>query len=249
MTGPIDPENGEVFQMDIQRTASGEFFRIWPGALDNEIDLLDWDRGYRQVVLRVQEPRRMFVRRVSKSRRITRAQVEAEARSHGGRILDELRHSWVVELWTPGEERRFLCGKDDLHFFAVQIWEGSTVEEAHESLRPQEVREALGRNSGPVLRQGEWFFLPLETENRGAIDEHFRTSPRPVFRDAPVGDGNQPHVASEVVEIRSRSLVFARGHVAHRDHRTLWIEDWRRVVRNRSVPIPRGQVLRLRWID
>jgi hypothetical protein len=77
----------------------------------------------------------------------------------------------------PEEERRFLCGKDDLHLFAAQVRQGDTVAQAHASLKPRLVQDAETRWPGQVVRQGEWFFLPVTPEESRLIEEHRATRP------------------------------------------------------------------------
>ena len=105
--GPIDPRSPSIFQMDIHQSPRfGEYFRIWPGARDNEIEVLAFDRTLRQLVLRVKEVRRRFIQIVRKDNWTRPADVEERARSAGGRIVSETRYDWRLELWTPEEERR-----------------------------------------------------------------------------------------------------------------------------------------------
>jgi hypothetical protein len=245
--------------MNVQRSPRfGEYFQIWPGDRNNEIEVLSLDRSLTQLVLRVQEPRRSYVEVIRKNPWVRLEAVEARAHSTGGRIFKETRHDWRLEMWTPAVDRRYLCGRDDLHLFIVQVREGLAVAEAHESLKPDEVRQAEGVSPGSVQRQGEWFFVPPSGEELERLEAWLRDRPRAVQLDAPVGGGTRPHVADFVVRIdrRSRTLhreyrrpeVYAKGAVVHPDHRSLSIEGWRRVVRNREVGGGDDR-LRIRWID
>ena len=73
--------------MDIPRDG-GERLRVWPGAVDNALDVLSTDAGRRQAVLRIVEPRRAYVDRVRiREGRVTREQMEAFVRESGGRVL------------------------------------------------------------------------------------------------------------------------------------------------------------------
>jgi hypothetical protein len=256
--GPINTGNPAIFQMNIHQSPRfGEYIQIWPGARDNEIEVLSLDRSFVQLVLRVQEPRRRFVEIVRKAPWTRVESVEAHAHSSGGRILQETRDDWRLEMWTPSVDRRYLCGKDDLHLFIARI-RGDTVAEAHEALKPDEVRRAEAASPEGVQRQGEWFFLPPSREESERLAADLKERRRALQLNAPVGDGTRPHVADFVVNVDHRTRtrhreyrrreVFARGAVVHPDHRPLWLEDWRRVVRNREVRST-GEGLRLRWID
>lgn len=257
--GPINPGNPAIFQMNIQQSQRfGEYVQIWPGARNNEIEVLSSDPSLLQLVLRVKEPRRRFVEIVRKMSWTKPEEVEAHALAGGGRILKETRYDWRLEMWTPSVDRRYLCGRDDLHLFIAQVREGTSVVEAHESLKPDEVRRAEASSPAAVLRQGEWFFLPASGEESDRLLRELAERPRALKLRAPVGDGGRPHIADSVISIDRRtrtqhreyrrSEVYARGAVVHPDHRALWLEDWRRVVRNREVRSS-GDRLRTRWID
>jgi hypothetical protein len=255
---PIDFRSPFIFQMDIQPSARfGEYFRIWPGARDNEIEVLSFDGPLRQLVLRVKETRRRFLQVVPKSPWTGRADVEERARASGGRVVSETRYDFRLELWTPAEERRFLCGMDDLHLFVAQVQEGDTVAQAHKSLKPRAVREAETLWPGRIQRQGEWFFLPLSADEAERLAAQLEAWPRSLKPRRAVGPGGRPHVADAVVTIdrrvktryreSRRPEVYAQGTVIHPDHRDLHLDGWRKVVRNREVGATVDK--RLLWID
>jgi hypothetical protein len=257
--GPINATNPTIFQMNIHRSRRfGEYFQIWPGDHHNEIEVLSSDRSFTQLVLRVQEPRRRFVEIVPKRFSWTRERAEARAQSTGGRILQETHHDWRLEMWTPAVDRRYLCGKDDLHLFIAQVVRGDTVPEAHESLRPEEVRRAEALSPGAVARQGEWFFLPPSGEEGERLVAQLRDRPRALKLSAPIGSGGTPHLAEFVAAVDRRTRtqhreyrvreVYAHGAVVHPEHAPLWLKDWRRVVRNREIGRA-VDALRIRWID
>jgi len=257
--GPMNTSNPAIFQMNIHRSRRfGEYFQIWPGDRHNEIEVLSSDCSFTQLVLRVQEPRRPFVQILRKSPWRTLEDAEAQARLNGGRVIQETRHDWRVELWTPAIDRRYLCGKDDLHLFIAQVARGDTVPEAHESLRPDEVRRAEALSAGAFVRQGEWFFLRPSGEESERLAAQLRDRPRALKLSAPIGSGRTPHIADFVAAVDRRTRtqhreyrvreVYARGAVVHPDHRPLWLKDWRKVVRNREI----GRTVdtpRIRWID
>jgi hypothetical protein len=256
--GPIDSRNPSIFQMDIHQSPRfGEYFRIWPGARDNEIEVLSSAAPLRQLVLRVKEARRRFFQVVQKDPWLRRAEVEERARASGGRVVSETRYDLRLELWTPAEERRFLCGMDDLHLFVAQVEEGDTVAQAHESLKPQSVREVEILWPGCIQRQGEWFFLPLSADEAERLAAHLGAWPRSLKHRRPVGPGGRPHVADGVVMIDRRIKtrhhewrrpeVYAQGTVIHPDHRDLHLDGWKKVVRNREVGVSVNK--RLWWID
>jgi hypothetical protein len=260
LDGPLHPGSPAIFQMSIHRSLRfGEYFQVWPGARDNEIEVLSADASFLQLVLRVKEPRRRYVDVVPKRWSTSLESVEARAHSVGGRVLKETRYDWRVEMWTPGVDRRYLCGRDDLHLFIAQVRDGDTVVQAHDSLKPDDVRRVEGLTPGTVQRQGEWFFLPPSDEESERLDQDLRERSRAMRRSEPVGQGAHPHLADFVVRIdqRTRSAhreyrrprVYARGSILHADHRPLWLDGWRRVVRNREIGGETSQARRIRWID
>ena len=251
--------NAQIFQMDIHDGRSGEYFRIWPGARGNVVEVLDGDLRLRQVVLRVLEVRRRFLETLSRFPWQDRAWAETQAARVGGRIARETPRQWTVERWTPEEERRFLCGADESRLFIAQVRHGGTVPEAHAALKPEEVVDAEERLLGVVRRQGEWFFLPASSTDVEQIRAHIATHPRALEREASLGRGGTPHLADEVVRVDRRERrggrevrlpeVYAVGWVRHPDHAALHLERWHRVVHNAEVEQPSLEERRVRWID
>lgn len=143
-------------------------------------------------MLRVKEPRRRYVEVIRKGWRASLDSVEAHARSRGGRILKETRYDWRVEMWTPSVDRRYLCGRDDLHLFIARLSGGDTVAQAHESLKPDDVRRVEALTPGAVQRQGEWFFLPPSREESERLDQDLRERSRATRRSAPIGESAHP---------------------------------------------------------
>lgn len=258
LRGPIRPRNRGIFQLDIHRGRFGEYFRLWPGARDNHYVVLDASGDFRQVVLRVQEPRRRFEEAVFRGWR-KRAQAEEYARRIGGRVIRETKRYWLIERWTSEEERHYLCGFDERSLFIAQVSAGETVWQAHESLAPVEVREARSRWPGAVARQGEWFFLPVVGDEVQRLFLYACSHPRSARSDEPIGPGTQPHVADTLVRVDRRERegrrerryldVYVRGRIRHPDHRDVHFKDWRKVVRNSAVVLAAPDQERLRWID
>ncbi len=251
--------NSQIFQMDIHDGRSGEYFRIWPGARGNVVEVLDGDPRLRQVVLRVQEARRRFLETLTRFPGRERGWAEAQAARVGGRIVREALHQWTVERWTPEEERRFLCGADESRLFIAQVRQGETVPEAHAALKPEEVVDAEEKAPGVVRRQGEWFFLPASFEDEEQIRAYAATHPRALEREAAIGRGGTPHVADSVVRVDRRERrggrelrlpeVYAVGWVRHPDHAALHLERWHKAVHNAEVAQPSLEERRVRWID
>jgi hypothetical protein len=102
------------------------------------------------------------------------------------------------------EQRKFLCGHDERHWFVASVArvEVARVEEAMESLKPGGVaalqkrlgvrsRDRNRRVNAAFIRQGEWFFVPAEG---------FRP-PEPAFvlHNEPIRRGaGKPHLIEEL---------------------------------------------------
>jgi hypothetical protein len=231
-TRPFAATNEAIFQMDIHRARGGERFRLWPGDASNSIRVTDLDRGRRQLVILVQEAARAFEERIQK-RFSSPVRLDAEFRHAGGRLVRETPTAYVIERWTPGSMRRYLCGMDESHLFIAQVPGGTTVRDAHRELKPAAVRDAERSRPGRILRQGEWFFVPPPEGEREVLALHLREMPYALRRRESLGGNGRPHVADEVVRIADR--VYARGSIRHPDHKTLLLDGWRRVHRNAEV--------------
>jgi len=169
---------------------------------------------------------------------------------------------------TDGQ--RFLCGHDERHWFVAGIaGAASTVRDAKQSLMPEVVREgakslprkqANKRRNTAFMRQGEWFFVPVDLK----VPEDRILKNEPLQRTA----GSKPHICLELyreggelvyivggqaltkAEYAKRSKadatlhkrltrtmvrnpkVYARGYVKHEDHATLTLKGWHRVFIN-----------------
>lgn len=244
----------EIFQMDIRSTTGGaEYLRIWPGAADNQLEVIDADPAHRQVILRVKEARRPFVNLVW-TRGRSPEQILPEVEAQGGRVIAWGRGCCWVEAWTPSHDRRYLCGRDDVKLFITETPGASTVAEAHHWLKPKRVRLAEAEMPGSVLRQGEWFFVaPTQAEQEAVAarlgsDVHAPRRSEALSR----GPNPRPHVADLVITLRPGhrfEVRFASGTVRHVDHHPLVLPALRRVVPNTAYRAPKPEVTRIRWID
>jgi hypothetical protein len=244
---PLVREAAEIFQMDIRRERNLEWFRLWPGHETNSVQVADSDRARRQLVLLVKETRRSFVEKVSK-RWVDRERAERRAQEAGGRVIRETPYDIWIERWTPESLRRYLCGRDEAHLFVAQVEGGTTVADAHRRLKPQAVQEAERSGAGGILRQGEWFFLPLTEGESVQMAQRLKAAPWRIRRNGSLGGNGRPHLAAELVR-DGPDKVFARGAIRHPDHKTLVLTEWRRVQRNAEVRQSSVGSNGIYWID
>ncbi len=254
MGGPIHAVDRGIFQLDINRGRTGEYFRVWPGAANNDFSVSDADPQFRQVVLLVRERRRRFEQWLPRERWTSQTRAEQFVEEHDGRILYETVRGWRVECWTPEHQRRYLCGFDERALFIAEVRDGATVREAHRSLLPDALRDAP-----PAVRQGEWFFVAAEDGLLRSLSSYAATHPRSLRHREPLGPGRHPHVADLVLRLDRRERrgrreirhpeIYACGQVTHVDHRAVVLAGWHQAVRNREVQPAAGAGARMKWID
>jgi len=224
----------DVFGLDIGRTVSGnrrdEFFRIWWGHEDNELQVVSVDKRLAQVVFLVREPVREF----------TTALPEFAVRAHGGTeegfkamlaqngikprdvIEKNLSRNYVlVRRKTTRAVRHYLMGRDERQLFIAELRSpATTVKQAHDSLKSEDVTFAEGRAPGKTLRQGEWFFVNPTPEELAMLEQAIKDKRTIVARKVDLRGamarndvsgrwrrstkvtrnvGGNPHVADEVV--------------------------------------------------
>jgi hypothetical protein len=236
-----------IVQIDITPAGRGpQRFRLYPGARDNRIEVLGADAPHRQLVLFVDEPQRSFEVWVSKMARL----------APGTRVVRETATQRAIEQKTPGRKRHFLCGMDEQHLFIAELPCGaSSTHAAREALRAPDVPSSLQIRGERIVRQGEWFFLPLrpaqralvaELATRVQINRHVG-----IAQAAGIPRSGRPHVADEVLvendgpRTPTRN-VYVRGAVRHPDHQTIELREWVRTVPNRErFAQPEGVF----WVD
>lgn len=233
----------DIVQIDIARARSGETFRLYPGARDNRIEVLGTDAPHRQLVLFVEEARRRFEVRVSRHVAI----------APGTRVLREEKHARVIEQFTEAEKRHFLCGMDEQHLFIALLPHGaSSVHGARDALRAPEVPPSFADRRHGIIRQGEWFFLPLKAREQSEIDLALRGGSLlrqiGIAQAARIARAGRPHVAEEIVVLAGAPIprIYVRGSVRHPDHRTVTFREFRRTVPNRERFAQPAGVL---WVD
>lgn len=234
---PVFRGGNDIVQIDIGRKVNGsrrfEWFRIFPGATDNRIQVVGADKRIGQVVLMVHEAEREFEEKVPfttvrhlrerspegwidlmcRENMVRRDRVRVVSR--GDREPDVF-----VTRKTRSTKRHFLMGLDERQLFIAQLPRAvSTVREAHESLKTGTVTLAEGK-VGKATRQGEWFFLPASKEELGLIELGLKKNLLVVERTVPIGpftDGSvrgpkvrqgrgNPHTADELIVVAGKPV-------------------------------------------
>ncbi len=212
-----------IVQIDIQRKTNGsrrhEWFRIFPGAGDNRIEVVGLDKIFGQVVLMVHEGVREFeeplpgaaVERARQKDPVNWVNVlaaEHHLRVSDIRVIHRGSHVNVAVLRkTPSAKRHFLCGLDERQLFIAQLPKGvSTVREAHLALKSGPVTLAEGQGIETV-RQGEWFFLEASNEETRRIEDGISRNLLVIEHNVPIG----PFTDSSV-RTRGRRVRQFRGN-------------------------------------
>lgn len=239
--------NSDIFALDIRRTRAhdvrSEHFLAWMGKEDNTVQVQAVDKAERQLVLYVREARRSFTETVPDWatrtinapigsftwRRIVAQRVGLEPRE----LVVRADNSVVVHRSTSATGRHMLVGCDERQLFMCELPKPCTsVKQAHEALRPKSLPKEK------VIRQGEWFFVPVSDFTPGIV--HRNTA---INRFIP--RAGKPHI---VDEIGIADGVYARGGVRHPDHKTIKLRGWHRVVKNLEV-VQNRSILGGTWID
>jgi hypothetical protein len=165
----------------------------------------------------------------------------------------------LLMVENVGEKHKFLCGRDERHWFVAAIPEDvpgvGTVRTAIEALKPTEVhaaqaskrlsgRDLRSRKNAAYIRQGEWFFVPAPDLK---VDEKLILRNEPITR----GNGGKPHwadycyrVGGEQVYVCSRypnGLIGRAYEGLIRDNPAAKRWGWRLMVRDAQVYV-RGQI-------
>lgn len=155
-------------------------------------------------------------------------------------------------------KNKYLCGHDERHWFVAGIPETApvgTVRQAKQALQPKEVQLAVARKrvsgnarnrrkNAAFIRQGEWFFLPMENL---VIDEALLLCNEPLRR----GNGGKPHWVDFCYRTGGEVVYVCNRHpngVTESQYRTILSRNgqsktwgWRTMRRNPGVFV-RGRV-------
>lgn len=107
----------------------------------------------------------------------------------------------------------------------------STVKEAYESLKPQEVKDAESKGL-EVKRQGEWFFIPLKETFEPVKNRNDGKDSMGNLR----ASNNRPNYVSKYHGTHAK-IIAVSGIVEHsgREHAKLMLKGWYKPVPNTSV--------------
>lgn len=186
-------------------------------------------------------------------------------------VLDwkpDIRHILLM-VKTDTNKAKYLFGHDERHLFIAPLdtdAKASNVQEAFDDLRPVAVKKAV-RECKKVVRQGEWFFVPVDKLPLGGEDGNVDMYILKKESIDPDNHRGNPHIAEELIRVptshkivkRPISLwsdreidevitvydVFVRGVVRHGQHSTVKFRDWHQVFGNMEI----RDVQRIGYLD
>jgi hypothetical protein len=209
---------GSIVQVDIQRKTNGsrrhEWFRIFPGAEENRIEVVGIDKKFGQVVVMIHEPEREFfenvLQRLIRDIDLTQPGWKANvAQKYGVKESDVVgsRGLLSVRRRTTNQKRHMLMGLDERQLFIAQLPRGvSTVREAHVILKSGPVHFAEGQGVESV-RQGEWFFLEASKYEIQHIEDGLTRNLLVLETNVPIGP-----FTDSAVRGRGRNVRQSRGN-------------------------------------
>lgn len=154
------------------------------------------------------------------------------------------REAFTAEVTATVENETvtyFLVGLDEKKQFISQLPSAaSSVEEAHKLLMPS------GADAKGVVRQGEWFFKPVDAATEKALNELMAKR------------GGLPHVtpmergsAHHGVRLTYQKKNYAKGFIVDRRtarHHVVFLTKWHEILRNAEVvPKPSERIRSRRW--
>lgn len=213
--------NTDIFQLSINNEGQAnnykEYYTLSPGK-DNYIEVTSIDKTKHQLVMHVQEPKRVFYENT----------------------YDPIKKVYFKEKHTTPENlRKYLLGKDERHLFITEYNGISNVKNAHENLKPAIV-QAAEIHKLKIVRQGEWFFVEPTLKQKETIEKELKSPLVLLFKKIPVNylrpKGN-PHIADELLRIKSKDefFTYVRGHIRHIQHKTITLPGWMSVYKNTEI--------------
>lgn len=156
----------------------------------------------------------------------------------------------------PIVKHHYLMGHDERQLFVVNADGTSSVRDAISALKPRIVEDAERRGL-KVIRQGDWFFIPLPASyepDEFVLRNTTIGGERPQTLGITVGN---PHVAEEqaikVMEfdlgrgsIRRRIFLTVRGKIRHDEHSTVKLVTWHQAIQSRNPALIEGAIVRVR---
>lgn len=157
-------------------------------------------------------------------------------------FIDETVHFTGASLFTvDGKtflfdlDRRELTHKIFNAFLVAIPGVVATIDQAYEALKPQDVRDAEAKGL-KVLRQGEWFFIPVEGEFEPVKARNTQWSNREFEALVLRAGQNRPNTAHRYAILKDKTHVVT-GYVEHqgREHAKLILKGWFRAVPNTAT--------------
>jgi len=155
---------------DINGTRIDEWFEIFFGDAENEVQILNIDKESQQFVLFVNENERTFEYTEEKSRRSDFVKVRRNVLQRTGVNFRETDTEFIITEKTSGRKEHYLGGVDERQLFISQLRTPcSTVADAKLSLGAS-ITFSDGKRKMTPPRQGEYFFVETNQNERDIVN-------------------------------------------------------------------------------
>ena len=218
------------------------------------VELIDFNQKHRQFILQVKESNRKLVRYKDISYANSPGGLKSRNNVFGKDVArqvfgvalpesttyeikretpDDFRQIWHCRITAtvPASTSYFLIGFDEKHMFVSMLPRRIvTVKEAHAALFPRYLK---GRK---YVRQGEFFFSPVNEREERTIRKFFMVLHFDVQRDAAIEkqNGDSDHFAS--CWMKCHEVQYVHSLIRHDRHAPLFLNGWHRVFVNREQP-------------
>jgi len=232
------------FLIDLVRTKDYFYIKMFLGE-NSTVYVKDFDTKLNQLILYVKEPPRSFT-------------VTMYKRVPGRRRM----MSWMETITTP-PVRNFLIGLDEEHpFMCILADLVDTVEQAHESLKPKEIKRLQPHE---YKRQGEWFFVetnktfPKITSQTKKGLSNGKGRPHKVSRLINLSEDAEKKIKKNKKNKKDDELkdgddfvkkdeFYVKGVISHPDHKNVKFKNWTRVYENHELDMTTN-IEGVSWVD
>jgi hypothetical protein len=203
-----------IFQMDVLRDVKGsrrkEWFEMFLGEGDVNVQIIDTDPDKIQVLLLVQEPERTFEVTERKTHWRKKPDERRMELKKAGEKFHEDKTNFYIQQKTPSDKRHFLMGVDERQLFVARLTRGvSSIVDARRSLGST-VQFHEGTRKMTPNRQGEWFFVKTTKQQEEDIELLLAKNRIWIIKKENIGkyagrESGNPHTADEIVVIPQSS--------------------------------------------
>ena len=161
--------------------------------------------------------------------------VSPEIRNETQAYIVERRAVFTV---IKGQYRYFLCGMDEGSYFISELaLPAKNISAAFQGLKPSKVRLYESQPDTVVLRQGDWFFVPLNGSAPKIADSNFRQQALPPkeFQRNRRHNNHFVRLFKQGKDLYCKGTVYHRSEFSRGDHRPLTLPGMCLAFQNTSI--------------